>query len=384
MKKSIKLFLVVSTFTASVLSLMAQEEPNAADAAALATPDNVEKAPDNAEVTASGLASIVLTPGTGKGKPSAEDVVTVHYSGWQSSDGELFDSSLKRGEPASFPLNGVIRGWTEGLQLMVTGEKRRFWIPEDLAYGPKQEGSGRPGGQLVFDVELLSFKKAPETTFEVVEAGEGEAPVKGKNVKFHITFYDPEGKVAQSSKDQPTPPVAPLEQLPPDFQKILSALKPGGMAKAAIPGQKIGAPYDIVNAEFELLEVIEPTPPPAAPADVAAAPEDAKKTESGLAYKVLKEGEGGAKPTEASNVTVHYTGWETSGEMFDSSVTRGEPTSFPLGQVIPGWTEGLQLMSKGDTFRFWIPEGLAYGPKQEGSNRPGGLLVFDVELIDFK
>jgi len=70
--------------------------------------------------------------------------------------------------------------------------------------------------------------------------------------------------------------------------------------------------------------------------------------------------------------------------MFDSSIVRGETTSFPLGQVIPGWTEGLQLMSKGDTYRFWIPEELAYGPKQEGSGRPGGLLVFDVQLVEFK
>ncbi len=70
--------------------------------------------------------------------------------------------------------------------------------------------------------------------------------------------------------------------------------------------------------------------------------------------------------------------------MFDSSVTRGETTSFPLNGVIAGWTEGLQLMSKGDKFRFWIPEGLAYGPKQEGSGRPGGLLVFDVELVEIK
>jgi len=98
---------------------------------------------------------------------------------------------------------------------------------------------------------------------------------------------------------------------------------------------------------------------------------------------VLSAGEGDETPTASTTVTVHYTGWETSGEMFDSSVVRGEPTSFPLNQVIKGWTEGVQLMSKGDTYRFWIPQDLAYGPKQEGSGRPGGLLVFDVQLIDF-
>ena len=76
----------------------------------------------------------------------------MHYSGW-TTDGKLFDSSVQRGETISFPLNGVIKGWTEGLQLMTEGEARRFWIPADLAYG--KGGGGAPGGTLVFDVELF-------------------------------------------------------------------------------------------------------------------------------------------------------------------------------------------------------------------------------------
>jgi hypothetical protein len=98
------------------------------------TPSDVKAAPADATKTASGLASKVLEAGTGDKTPAAADTVTVHYSGW-TTDGKLFDSSVKRGQPASFPLNGVIKGWTEGLQLMVEGEKRRFWIPADLAYG---------------------------------------------------------------------------------------------------------------------------------------------------------------------------------------------------------------------------------------------------------
>ena len=80
--------------------------------------------------------------------------MTVHYTGW-TTDGKMFDSSLVRGQPATFGLDQVIRGWTEGLQLMVEGEKRRFWIPEKLAY---QGRKGAPAGMLVFDVELISFK----------------------------------------------------------------------------------------------------------------------------------------------------------------------------------------------------------------------------------
>src|SRR5437016_7741390 len=93
-----------------------------------------------------------------------------------------------------------------------------------------------------------------------------------------------------------------------------------------------------------------------APADVQAPPKDAKKTASGLAYKVIKAGKGKEHPKATSSVTVHYTGWTTDGKMFDSSVTRGEPATFPLNRVIAGWTEGVQLMVEGEKTRFWIPE----------------------------
>jgi FKBP-type peptidyl-prolyl cis-trans isomerase len=114
-----------------------------------------------------------------------------------------------------------------------------------------------------------------------------------------------------------------------------------------------------------------------APSDVKAPPKDAKKTSSGLAYKVVKAGTGKVHPTATSAVTVQYTGWTTDGKMFDSSVTRGQPATFPLNRVIAGWTEGVQLMVEGQTMRFWIPENLAY----KGQRPPLGMLVFDVELI---
>ena len=116
------------------------------------TPSDVAAAPADAQKTASGLASKVLQAGKGETKPAAADTVTVHYSGW-TTDGKLFDSSLMRGQTASFGLGDVIEGWTEGLQLMVPGEKTRFWIPERLAYKGQENG---PKGMLVFDVELLS------------------------------------------------------------------------------------------------------------------------------------------------------------------------------------------------------------------------------------
>ena len=120
----------------------------------LETPKDVNSVPSDAEVTASGLASRVLTAGTGTESPVAADTVTVHYSGW-TTDGNLFDSSVERGEPTSFPLNRVIKGWTEGLQLMVVGEKRRFWIPADLAYGEEAYGDIPANADLNFESELM-------------------------------------------------------------------------------------------------------------------------------------------------------------------------------------------------------------------------------------
>lgn len=237
-------------------------------------PADVAAAPAGAAKTSTGLASRVLTPGTGKAHPARTDLVTVHYTGW-TTDGKMFDSSVVRGEPATFPLDRVIAGWTEGVQLMVTGESRRLWIPEALAYQGKRD----PKGMLVFDVELIAFRQ-----------------------------------------------------------------------------------------------------PPKAPADVKAPPADAKKTASGLAYKVIKPGPGARHPRTTDQVTVHYSGWTTDGQMFDSSVARGEPATFPLNGVIAGWTEGVQLMVEGETTRFWIPEALAY----QGKQQPYGMLVFDVELISIK
>ncbi|OYV05238.1 MAG: FKBP-type peptidylprolyl isomerase [Verrucomicrobiales bacterium VVV1] len=369
------------------------------------TPSDVKAAPADAAKTATGLASKVLTKGTGSVHPSAADTVTVHYSGW-TTDGKLFDSSVKRGEPTSFPLNGVIKGWTEGVQLMVEGEKRRFWIPADLAYG-ENPGGGRPGGLLVFDIELISIKHAPKPPADLASApadavksesglvskvtakGTGtDHPKDGDTAKLNLSLWSSDGQLLQSTAQQGAPADIPLEQL-----------RIGGLAegiKLMVAGEKRqlwissklafgdtpppGAPAGGLVVEAELISIKAGLPAPETPSDVAAAPADAEKTSSGLASKVLAKGTGTTHPKASDTVTVHYSGWTTDGKLFDSSVKRGEPTSFPLTGVIAGWTEGVQLMVVGEKRRFWIPGNLAYGEKSEGG-RPGGLLVFDVELI---
>ncbi|CAE7777014.1 fkpA, partial [Symbiodinium sp. CCMP2456] len=247
-------------------------------------PDDVGAVPSDAQVTPSGLAFKVLELPACESeaecvneRPQKFDKVTVDYTGWQR-DGKMFDSSVKRGQRATFGVSQVIKGWTEGLQLMAPGEKRRFWIPAKLAYGDNPRG-GAPGGPLVFDVTLFSVEKGPRI----------------------------------------------------------------------------------------------PTPE-----DVTGPPGDALVTESGLASKVLKSGTGTKKPTAFSVVTVDYTGWTTDGKLFDSSILRGQPATFPLNQVIKGWTEGLQLMVEGEKRRFWIP---AKRPGRKGSTpRPlrARFLVFRV------
>lgn len=238
-------------------------------------PPDLSDPPADATKGESGLTSKVITPATSPGKPISTDIVTVHYTGWAATDGRMFDSSIARGTPSTFPLNRVMAGWRECVQLMGIGEKRRCWVPQDLAY---RGAAGRPTGTVVFDIELIDFR--------------------------------------------PSPTIAPL--------------------------------------------------------DVKEPPSDAHRTATGLAYKVLRTGRGMRRPAAWSRVTVHYTGWTTDGKMFDSSVARGVPMTRSLEDVIPGWTEGVQLMVEGERTRFWIPESLAY--KGEAGS-PRGMLVFDVELI---
>ncbi len=237
-------------------------------------PPDVAAPPADAEKLPNGLASKMLSAGASQEKAQATDIVTVHYTGW-SADGRMFDSSFTRGTPATFPLNRVLPGWRECLQLMTVGETRRCWVPQALGY---RGAAGRPTGTTVFDIELIDTVRSPTI------------------------------------------------------------------------------------------------PPP----DVAGPPPTARRTATGIAYQVLRTGTGGRKPAAWNRVTVHYTGWTTDGKMFDSSVSRGAPTTFGLEDVIRGWTEGVQLMVEGERTRFWIPQDLAY--KGEAGS-PRGMLVFDIELI---
>ncbi len=138
----------------SMANATSPEENKAQGSAFLA--DNAKK--PNVTTTASGLQYQIIAPGTGSKSPTATDNVTVHYKG-TTIDGKEFDSSYSHGGPVTFPLNRVIPGWTEGVQLMKEGAKYRFFIPSELAYG--EQGAGDmigPNAALVFDVELIKIQ----------------------------------------------------------------------------------------------------------------------------------------------------------------------------------------------------------------------------------
>jgi len=188
-----------------------------------------------------------------------------------------------------------------------------------------------------------------------------------------------DGSVVDYTKGDST--FVPLPNMLPGMREMIVGMVPGEKRRGWIPaslGAGRIAQGDTYVMDAELVNIVHP---PTAPPDVAAPPADAIKTPSGLAYKILKPGTGTAHPRKRDYAVVHYSGWTTDGNMFDSSVMRDEPATFALDAVIPGWTEGLQLMTEGEKVRFWIPAKLAY-KNQPGM--PAGMLVFDIELIKIK
>jgi peptidylprolyl isomerase len=215
---------------------------------------------------------------------------------------------------------------------------------------------------------------------KVLKAGTGTVhPVPTDRVKVHYSGWTTDGKLFDSSVSRGRPIVFPLNRVIAGWTEGVGLMVVGETRRLWIPAKLAyeghpDKPQGMLVFDVELLDILHV---PDAPADVAAPPADAQRSESGLAWKVLKAGTGTVHPKKDSIVRVHYTGWTTDGKMFDSSVVRGQPSTFSLDGVIPGWTEGLQLMFEGEKTRFWIPEKLAY----EGKKAPYGLLVFDVELI---
>lgn len=267
-------------------------------------------------------------------------------------------------------------------------------------------------------LETNQAKEGVEVTesglqYEILSKGDGKSPTIDGFVTVHYRGKFIDGSEFDSSHARGEPATFPVGRLIPGFTEALLLMQEGDTFQVTIPSDlgygENGAGGGAIPGnstlifELELIEALTPQEAEElqqrrieeAEAQAEAFKQDqlayleknAKNegittTESGLQYRVIEAGEG-AKPTNLSKVTVHYSGKLTDGEEFDSSYRRGQPASFPLNGVIKGWTEGLQLMSEGSKYEFFIPFDLGYGERGSGSGSipPFATLIFTVELI---
>jgi peptidylprolyl isomerase len=237
-------------------------------------PPDVAAPPADALKTESGLASKVLQKGTGSERPSTQEMVVVHYTGW-TTDGKMFDSSVARGKPNTFSVGGLIKGFTEGLQLMTVGEKRRLWIPQELAYRGEP---GRPAGMLVFDIELLEILPDPYApppdvaappsdarrtpsglAYKIMREGKGStSPRSDSRVTVHYTGWTTDGKMFDSSWKRGQPASFGLNEVIKGWTEGVQLMKEGEKTRFWIPQRlayegKSGAPAGMLVFDIELL-----------------------------------------------------------------------------------------------------------------------------------
>lgn len=229
--------------------------------------------------------------------------------------------------------------------------------------------------------------------YVILEEGTGASPGPGSMVSVHYTGTLEDGTVFDSSRERGQPIEFPLGrgQVIPGWDEGIALMKEGGKARLIIPSdlaygdqgiQGIIPPGATLFFDVELVSVSPPPPPPPeAPTEVDEA--DYTTTDSGLKYYDFEEGSG-ESPQTGQMAVVHYTGWLEDGTMFDSSLMRGQPFSFPvgLGQVIPGWDEGVASMKVGGKRQLVIPAELGYGERGAGDAiPPNATLIFEVELL---
>ncbi len=372
-------------------------------------PFDLKTPPADATKTASGLVYKKLVSNAAGVSPKRNDTAMIIYTGWRSSTGETFFTNDGRGQPMPLYLSKTAPGFTEGLQLMHTGEKAVLWMPPDIGYKtPPTEGKPET---LVYQVELVEVLPAPPvpddvgappakatalksgTKFLLVHPGTGKENVRSfDTVSYKFAVWDATGRMLDTNEmgGAHAMTVNPFKQ-PAAMAEMLTSLAVGARGRFWIDAEKIvaggnkppgGVEHGTLCYEIEITQNTKAAAePPPTPPDVAKPPADAQKTAKGVFYRFLVHGPGKdpRHPTPKDNVKVHYAGWTTDGKMFDSSYLRNEPSTFKLSGVIAGWTDGLQVMTPGDRVRFWIPEELAYKGQ---AGKPQGMLVFDIELLE--
>ncbi len=358
-------------------------------------------------LTASGLEYRITKEGTGEYAANG-DIVSVHYTG-TFENGEVFDSSVERGQPIEFKLGEgrVIQGWEEGIKFLNKGSRAIFRIPSGLAYGDTGAGPIPPGATLIFEVELVDLKKAPKPIviagletkqtqsglkYTVVSSLTGSKKIEaGMRVKVHYNGFFEDGKLFDSSyqRGNPIEIMVGKGMIIQGLEQGLQLLSIGDRAQLFIPynlgyGEQGRGPIPgSANLIFdvEIVDAVEVEKPK--PFAVEGLP--VMQIDTGLKYIVVEEGKG-AVAQPGNLVVVHYTGYLEDGTIFDSSVERGDPFRFRLGQgnVIAGWDQGFAVLSKGSKARLIIPANLGYGSRPMGPIPPNSTLIFDVQLIDIQ
>jgi peptidylprolyl isomerase len=338
-----------------------------------------------------------LTPGSGE-KPGRNDTVRLNFTGWRLN-GETYVTTTVRKRPVTQSLAVLAPGFAVAVASMRKGERAMMWIPPELGYMGKPADTPET---TVYEVELVDFERGPPTPpdvamapanakktpsgipYAVVEPGTGKTrPRSFDVVTISYSAWSSTGRLFDSSEivKQPKKTFPFREAIA--VEEVLTTMVKGQRVRLWLPASQLeqmpGTPEGQVCFEVELLEVLPKQAPPPTPRSVAAPPANAKKTKNGVAYEVLKKGTGTVHPTVKNRVKVNYTGWLTSGRLFDSSEVHGQPTGLTLSKAIPGFVEGMGEMVEGDRIRMWIPVELAY---DNAPGSPPGMLVFEVELLE--
>lgn len=371
-------------------------------------------------VLPSGVKYCVLEEGGQGGEPAEGDLVLCHYTGWMAN-GTIFDSSriaVRAGSepgPAEFHVGLLIPGWTEALQLMTPGDRWLVSIPAAEGYGERgtDDGTIPPNTDLVFDVQLLDVvarvprfqewnadaEDVVETEsgvrLRVVEEGQGKSAAEGMRMVMDLCCYDPKGRVnffhgvVSTANPGQIPRVLPPWRTMnadggalPFMKDIAPYAKPGATLQVNVPAALgLGSMQQQKSTDDEIWMVRFPRggmyekPEFDMPAD-----EELTTTESGLRYRIDREGTG-RNPRKTSIVVAHYTGWLTNGTEFDSSFKTGAPSAFSLRGVVPGWTEGVPLVGVGGAITLVIPPELGYGARRSGKIPANSTLVFKIDLL---
>lgn len=385
--------------TATAKTTEAAKKPRVAQ---VEPPLDLKNPPADAVRTPSGLIYKTLVANTSGQAPKRNDTVMIKYTGWRQASGETFFSNLNAERPMPLNLASTAPGFTEAMQHVRKGERAMLWLPPDIGLKQKPKDGGET---LVYEVEVVDIDEAPPTPqdcaqppadakqtksgikYVSVRPGTGkDSPSVADDVTFNYTAWTADGRMLETTEMKKRPVQSPPFRQPVPIEEVLEQMTGGERVRFWADAQQMRKPQPVAQGllcyEIDLVTIEKAAhQPPPTPPDVARPPADARKSPKGVFYKVLAHGKGGAKPTPNDSVRVNYTGWTTDGHMFDSSVIKGQPAEFSLRGVIAGWTDGIPLMSVGDKFRFWIPDTLAYKGQPD---RPQGMLVFDVELLEIK